>query len=298
MRRRTALPALAFLLAALAGGCSEQPAATDGQTLERARAAGRIRVGYANEAPYAWLDPRTGELTGEAPAIARAVLGDMGIVEIEGVLTEFGSLIPGLKAGRFDMIAAGMYVLPARCREIAFSNPTYSVGEAFIVRAGNPHGLHGYADAARTTSATLGVVAGAVQLRYALDSGVPRERVLVFPDPPSALEGVIAGRVDAYAATALTVNDLLHRADSRAAERAQPFHDPVAKSGAVRGYGAFGFRKSDRRLVEAFNAGLAKLIGTPRHAQLVRPLGFTEQELPGTVTAEELCRGSDEPATP
>lgn len=291
MLRRLALAALALVLAALAGACSESARTTDGQTLERARAAGKIRVGYANEAPFAWLDPVTGELTGEAPAIARAVLEDLGIREIEGVLTEFGSLIPGLKAGRFDVIAAGMYVLPARCREIAFSNPTYSVGESFIVRAGNPRGLNSYADAARSASATIGVVAGAVQLQYALDKGIPRERVLVFPDPPSALEAVIAGRVDAYAATALTVNDLLRRADTQAVERAEPFHEPVANSAVARGYGAFGFRKGDKSLVEAFNAGLSKLIGTPRHAELVRPFGFTERELPGNATAQELCRG-------
>ena len=34
----------------------------------------------------------------------------MGINQVEGVLTEFGSLIPGLQARRFDIIAAGMYV--------------------------------------------------------------------------------------------------------------------------------------------------------------------------------------------
>jgi polar amino acid transport system substrate-binding protein len=33
----------------------------------------------------------------------------MGIHQIEVVTTDFGSLIPGLQAGRFDVIAAGMY---------------------------------------------------------------------------------------------------------------------------------------------------------------------------------------------
>ena len=288
---RRGIAALALVLGALLAGCPETPSGTDGSTLERARETGKIRVGYANEAPYAWLDPATGTLTGEAPAIARAVLAELGIGEIEGVLTEFGSLIPGLKAGRFDIIAAGMYVLPVRCREIAFSNPTYSVGESFVVASGNPRALHSYADVARNTEATLGVVAGAVQLQYGLDSGVPRERIVVFPDAPSALEGVIAGRIDAYAATALTVNDLLRRAGAGAVERADPFSDPVVKGETVRGYGAFGFRKNDQALVAAFNAALEKLIGTPRHAELVRPFGFTEREQPGQVTAEALCRG-------
>lgn len=289
-RARGAGSLAAIALVVLAAGCSQGSPQSEADTLERARARGTLRVGFANEAPYAYLDPATGELTGEAPALARAILPQLGIDEIEGVLTEFGSLIPGLKAGRFDVIAAGMYILPARCREIAFSNPTYSVGEAFIVSKGNPLGLHGYADVAKG-KARLGVVAGAVQLQYALAGGVPRDRIVVFPDAPSALEGVAAQRVDAYAATALTVNDLLQRSGNAQLERAEPFTDPVIEGRTVRGYGAFGFRKGDQALRRAFNDALAALIGTPRHRELVRPFGFSDEEQPGSATAESLCGG-------
>ena len=34
----------------------------------------------------------------------------IGVKEFDGVLTPFGSLIPGLKAERFDIIAAGLYI--------------------------------------------------------------------------------------------------------------------------------------------------------------------------------------------
>ena len=70
----------------------------------------------------------------------------MGIAEVDGVLTEFGSLIPGLKAGRFDIIAAGMFVKPDRCAQILFSEPTYAIGQAFAVKAGNPEGHRDYAE--------------------------------------------------------------------------------------------------------------------------------------------------------
>lgn len=291
--RRTAVAAV-FTAALLASGCSEQAETPGGQTvsvLKRAQQAGTIRVGYANEAPFAYLESASGRLTGEAPEIARVVLAELGIREVKGVLTEFGSLIPGLKAGRFDIIAAGMYILPERCKEIAFSNPTYSVGEAFIVAQGNPLGLNGYDSAARHSQARLGVVAGTVERVYARQTGIPDARVVVFPDAPSALEGVIAQRVDAYAATSLTVNNLLARAQSPRVERATPFSDPVIAGKAARGYGAFGFRQGDRELLAAFNAALAQFIGTPAHLELVKPFGFTRAELPGPATAAELCRG-------
>ena len=292
--RRTACAALALLAGFFLPGCSEQgeaPAETALSTLERAQRAGKIRVGYANEAPYAYLDSASQRLTGEAPEIARAVLTKMGVSEVEGVLTEFGSLIPGLKAGRFDIIAAGMYILPKRCREIAFSNPTYSVGEAFVVAEGNPYGLKSYEAVARHDSARLGVVAGTVERDYARRTGIPDDRVVVFPDAPSALEGAMAGRVDAFAGTSLTVNNLLARANSPRVERASPFSDPVIKGESVRGYGAFGFRKNDKKLIAEFNRALARFIGTPAHLELVKPFGFTRAELPGPSTATELCRG-------
>lgn len=282
--------ALAALLglALLAAGCGA-PAPEGETTLERIRREGVVRVGYANEAPYAYLDPADGRLTGEAPEIARAVLEDLGVARIEGVLTEFGSLIPGLKAGRFDVIAAGMYVTPERCREIAFSDPTYGIGEAFLVKAGNPLGLHSYEDLAAHETARLGVVAGAVELGYAEAVGVPGERIVLLPDAPSAVAAVQAGRVDAYGGTALTVQDLLTKAADPRLERAAPFTDPVIEGESVRGFGAFGFRRDDEALCAAFDAELDELLGTPEHLALVEPFGFTAAELPGGVTAAELC---------
>ncbi len=279
----------ATTLAAATAGCG---ARDERSTLERAQADGRIRIGYANEAPYAYRDTATQRLTGEAPEIARVILADLGIDEVEGVLTEFGSLIPNLQAGRVDIIAAGMYILPDRCLQVDFSNPTYSVGEAFAVRTGNPKGLHSYEDIRDHEDATLGVVAGAVERAYARDIGIPDARVVVFPDAPSALAGVIAGRVDAYGGTALTVQDLVDKDTTGRVERATPFTDPVIDGEEVRGYGAFAFRKGDREIVEAFNDRLAAFIGSPEHAELVRPFGFTEAELPGDRTAAELCGGA------
>jgi len=298
LARQAARP-LAFLLLALillplaACGRGEERGES---TLEAIRHRGVVRVGYANEAPYAYLDPATGRLTGEAPEIARRIFAEMGVGKVEGVLTEFGSLIPGLVAGRFDLIAAGMYILPKRCREIAFSEPTYGIGEAFLVRAGNPLALHSYEDVAAHPGARVGVVAGAVELGHARAVGIPAERIVVFPDAPSALAGVLAERVDAYGGTSLTIQDLLTRARDRDLERARPFTDPVIEGTTVRGYGAFGFRREDEALRRELNRHLAIFIGSPEHRELVRPFGFTAAELPGGVSTAELCgEGSPEP---
>ena len=257
-------------------------------TLERLENQKSIKVGFANEAPFAYIDIKTGKLTGEAPEIARVILKKLGVEKIEGVLTEFGSLIPGLKAKRFDIIAAGMYITPARAREITFSNPTYGIGEAFIVRQGNPLALHSYSDVSRNPKAKIGVVVGTVEREYARKTGIPGSRVFAFPDPMSAVAGVQAGRIDAFAGTSLTIQDILSKANSDDIERAVPFSDPIIDGETVRGYGAYGFRKQDTEFANLFNKHLDQFIGSPEHLALVRPFNFTENELPGDVTAAEL----------
>lgn len=258
--------------------------------LRRATIGAPIRIGYANEAPYGYLDSTTGRVTGEAPEIALAILSRMTDSPIEPVVTEFGSLIPGLKAGRFDIIAAGMYVTPERCQEIKFSNPTYAIGEAFLVRRGNPLHLHSFEDVAAHESARLGVVGGTVEHGYAKQLGVDEERIVVFPDNASAVAGVQTDRIDAFAATVLTVNNLLAKADSDQLERADPFHDPQIDGETVRGYGAFGFRHEDQAFVGEFNYHLQRFLGSDEHLELVRPFGFDEATLPGDMTSEQLCQ--------
>ncbi|MFQ5509048.1 MAG: ectoine/hydroxyectoine ABC transporter substrate-binding protein EhuB [Leptospirillia bacterium] len=285
---------LACVLLMLGAGCPADKSPTGDAakgTLDAVRQSGVVRVGYANEAPFAYMDQATGRLTGEAPEIAREVARRLGTNRVEGVLTEFGALIPGLKAGRFDVIAAGMYITPKRCREIAFSNPTYRIADAFMVRRGNPLDLHAYADAANNPAARLGVVVGTVERGYAHAAGVPDDRLLVLPDPPSAVAALRAGRIDAYGGTVLTIDSLIAKLDGDGVERADPFRNPVVDGKPAVGYGAFGFRKGDDALATAFNRELGDFIGSPEHRALVHPFGFSEAMLPGDATAERLCAG-------
>lgn len=293
LRRLTwALPAVLLLVWLWPRpGELERGAMTGGDALARIREAGVARIGFANEAPYAFIDTTTGRLTGEAPELARLVFRQLGVREIEGVLTEFGALIPALKAGRFDVIAAGMYITPPRCAEVRFSDPTYAIGEAFIVPAGNPLDLHGYEDLRDTPGATIGVVTGAIQLEYARVVGIPDDRIRIFPNAPSAVDGVSAGRASVYAGTDLTVNDLLRRTTAPL-ERAEPFDDLVIDGQVVKGYGAFAFRPDDTGFRDAFNQVLGATVGTDTHLALVEPFGFGRETLPGPITALELCQGS------
>ena len=276
------------VMAVIAGAAALAASVSAAQTtLERIKADGYIRVGFANEAPFGFATP-DGKLTGESPEVVRAVLKKMGIEQVDGVLTEFGSLIPGLQAGRFDIIAAGMFVNPKRCEQIQFSEPTYGIGQAFLVPEGNPKGIKDYGSFAADSNLKLAVMAGAVEAGYAKDSGATDAQLVILPDQSSLVAAVKAGRADAAALTALSVADMASK--NEGVESTPPFGDVAGKS--VVGHGAIGFRKEDTELYEAFNEELKKFIGSEEHLALVTPIGFGTDFLP-TKTTAELCAATE-----
>ncbi len=254
-------------------------------TLERVKKSGVIRVGFANEAPYSFA-AADGTLSGESPTVFTHVMKELGVDKVDGVLTEWGSLIPGLKAGRFDAIVASMYITPKRCKQIIFANPTYGVGEAFIVKAGNPKGVATYKDAV-AKGEKIAFIAGTAEITHAKMAGMTMGGRVIVPDFASAVAAVKSGRVTAAALTSLTARDLASKDD--AIDRAKPFtfvHD--GKS--YRGEGSFGFRKEDKALRDAVDGVLAKFIGTPEHLAMIEPFGFDASNLPER-TAAQHCAG-------
>jgi len=254
-------------------------------TLEKAKSEGVIRIGFANEAPYGYATP-SGELTGEAPAVAKEIFSRLGIESVEGVLTEFGSLIPGLRAGRFDVIAAGMFITPERCAQIQFSEPSYGIGQAFLVPEGNPNNLTDYSSVAENTDMKLAVLAGGVEPGYAEQAGVSQSQLMILPDQASLVNAVRSGRAQAAALTALSIKQMADANDG--VESTEPFGEVAGQS--VVGHGGFGFRPDDTELYEAFNEELKKFVGTQEHIELVTEFGFGEGFMP-TKTTAELCAG-------
>lgn len=283
--RRTVLKGMVALGAVAASLGAFATAASAQDTLERAREQGYIRVGFANEAPYGFATP-AGELTGESPEVAKEILSRMGIDEVDGVLTEFGSLIPGLQAGRFDIIAAGMFITPERCEQVAFSEPSYGIGQALLVAEGNPENITDYGSIAESGDLTLAVMAGAVEAGYAETAGVPEDQLVVLPDQASLVSAVRAGRADAAALTALSIQRMAE--NNEGVESTEPFAEVAGES--VMGHGGFAVRKEDEALLEEFNSHLTDFIGTEEHIELVSQFGFGEGYLP-TQTTEELCSG-------
>jgi len=257
-------------------------------TLEEIREAGTIRIAVANEIPYGYVDPN-GDALGVGPDVAKAIMAELGIENIEWVTTGFSSLIPGLKANRFDMVAAEMAILPDRCNEVLFSEPNTSYGEGLLVAAGNPSGITSYADFAEKPDLKVAIMAGADQLEMMQELGVDESNLVMISANADAISVVSTGRADAYAATSLTAGGLASSSDR--VEVATGFVDPVIGGEEVRSWGGFTFSRGSEDLRDAVNGALADFKGTPEWQEILTGYGFAESDVTGSLTrtTSDLC---------
>jgi polar amino acid transport system substrate-binding protein len=289
IKRAGTLAAAAAGVPLLAGCGSASSGGSKGGSLAAARKAKTINVGFANEAPYDFATA-SGDLTGEAPAVARAIMKQLGVPSITGVLTEFESLIPGLAAGRFDMVAAGMFITPQRCQQILFSDPDYAAPEALAVLKGNPKHLETLQDVAKAGVA-VGVLSGAVEGGLAKSAGVSSSNIKEFPDQTSMIEGLTAGRIQAICLTSISLRYAIQTAGQGKVELATPFF-PVTNGKKEVDGGGYGFRKNDASFRDQFNKILHQMQSDGTLLKLVKPFGFGAPEIDAAkgLTAAKLCK--------
>ncbi|MDQ0472271.1 ectoine/hydroxyectoine ABC transporter substrate-binding protein EhuB [Labrys wisconsinensis] len=272
---------------ALAAGLGSAAATT----LEDVKSNGYIRGASANEVPYSYMD-ESGAAKGIGPDVATAVLKSMGIAEIDWSVTPFGSLIPGLKARRYDFVAAEMNILPDRCKQVMFTEPNSSYGEGLLVPAGNPKKLHAYEDIKKDPSLKVAIVSGADQIDFLHELGVPDSQIVMIQANADALSTIQTGRADAYAATELTVSQLVKGAGG-GVEQAEPFSDPMIKGKPARSYGGFDFRLEDKELYQAFNTALVAFKKTDDYKKILTSYGLSPEsvEAARTKTMADACAG-------
>ncbi|MEV0649716.1 ectoine/hydroxyectoine ABC transporter substrate-binding protein EhuB [Phytomonospora sp. NPDC050363] len=285
--RGTLFAGSALAVPGLLAACSKTPDTSSGDTLDRIKKAGTIKVGFAAEAPYGF--EQDGKLAGEAPAIAAEIYKALGVPNMEGVLVEFGQLIPALNSGQFDAVAAGMFITPERCGQAVFAEPEYISTAGLLVPKGNPKGLTDYASVA-AAGIKLAVMSGAAEAANAQDAGVSEDNLVTVDKQPDGLAAILAGDADAFTLTTPSLRWMAK--DSADVEVTEGFV-PTLKGVPQTGAGAAVFRPADTSLRDAFNAELAKLKGDQaKYLSLIEPFGFTQAEIPpADLTTAELCKG-------
>lgn len=278
---RAAVGAAAVGVPVLSAACSSAEGAT---TLDEARKSGKLTVGFADEPPYSYTD-KSGRLTGAGPEVVRAVLGALGVKELDGVLTDYRQLIGGLTTNRYSMIATPILINPDHCTDVQFTHPDFQSKSSFIVPKGNIKKITSYADVKKNKKVLVAVLTGAEEMAHLVQAGVPEEQIVTLGDQQSLYRAVFDQRVYAVATLDVTARYLLSQNKNTGLEQTPAFDPPKPN------IGAYAFPKMESKFAAQFNAELDKLHSSGRWLEIVKPFGFTADNKPKSgLSTSELCK--------
>ncbi|EHR70408.1 periplasmic component of amino acid ABC-type transporter/signal transduction system [Burkholderiales bacterium JOSHI_001] len=242
----------------------------DDGSLRRVQQAGELRVGYSVEAPYAMVLP-DGQVSGAFPELTRQLAAHAGLHRITWVQMGFDALIPALQERRIDLVAAGLFVTPAREKLVRFSQPLVAVHPGWLTVVGNPKALGAYGDLKGRLGVKVAVLQGSAEQAVLAELGLPDTQLWPVPDAQAGQAMLLASRVDALALSLPTVRHLAGTLGSccqallAAAEGAPTV--PASRA-------ALAFHPQDLALARAFDQALQVLQDQPEFRRTVSRFGF------------------------
>jgi polar amino acid transport system substrate-binding protein len=190
-------------------------------------------------------------------------------------------MIPGLKANRWDVIAAGLFMKQSRCAEVVYSEPVIVSTESFAVKPGNPNNITTLAGVLANPQLKIAVLPGGFEDGILKTVKLPDAQFVKVDDGRSGIEALRSGRADAFFLPTLSLTAL------RAKDT--DFVITPAVSDAPRTGSGAAFRPENKAFVDAYNKELAAFKETPEFATTLSKWGFDAQAAKG-VTAAELCK--------
>ena len=209
-------------MALIVSGCGSASETSRPSLLDQIKQRGTIRVGLSTFVPWAMRN-KEGELVGFEIDVARRLASDAGL-EIEFVPTAWDGIIPGLLAGKFDVIIAGMSITPPRNLSVNFTRP-YSHSELLLAasreKAGNLLRMEDYDSA----DVTIAVRRGSTSVQAARKN-FPSATIQQFDDDILAFQEVLNGNAEAaVASTPKPEHEVLRNSDRLFI----PFDEPLGR---------------------------------------------------------------------
>jgi polar amino acid transport system substrate-binding protein len=247
--------------------------------LDKIKSSGEIQMGVALEPPYSEVKT-DGTLTGADPEVTRAVFAEIGKINLKANVVDWGALIPGLMADRFDAVATGLFIRPERCKAVVFSQPLTCTREALVVRKGNPKKVTSYKTLV-ASNAMFSSVSGAEQ-KIALDAGMPENRIMVVPDIFGSIELLKSGRADVIGYPDVTLRHALTLLPPGEFELVDGLVDlPISCSAAA-------FAPNQKALRDFFDAGIVKLKQSGKFTEILAKFNF-DAKLNESTSRTALC---------
>nr|WP_309402194.1 ABC transporter substrate-binding protein [Aminobacter niigataensis]WMD00134.1 ABC transporter substrate-binding protein [Aminobacter niigataensis] len=215
--------------------------------------------------PYVWKNEATGQYEGFEAEILAEIANRIGVDKWDYAVTEWSTMIPGMKAGRWDIIISSMFANQERIQgaDIAFTNPYFRLYNVVTVLKDSPiqtiDDLKG-----KTVASVLGTMDSA-NAHVMKDKGQVAEVLDFngFGEPFQALRSGQAAAVvldhGSYHAQQEELGDIRTVGEPMDYHPKPEWADAEAKASYILGSLAIGVRKECSDLTGAINQALADM---------------------------------------
>jgi polar amino acid transport system substrate-binding protein len=260
---------LALVAGGLLGGLRPSVAATGDDTLAKIQREHYARVASYQQPPHGWFDPADGKEKGIDFEILQYILGKLGVTQIDYLVVDWPALVPGLEAGRWDLMSVGMGITKPRLDRIRFSSPMYQYGESIIVPKGNPKNIHGTAD---WPGKRIGGILGSVDDQVV--GAVKGAQYVPYQKYADMYVDLNNGRIDAGLADE---TEAAWDFQVQSQPNLEILHAWEGKTVYLIG---MGFRKEDAALQDTVNGWIAKMKADGTLLQILKKYGLEEANMP------------------
>lgn len=224
-----------------------------------------ITIATSNDAPFSFTDQATGELKGIDGEMINAIAEAKGW-KVKVFTSEFATLIAALNAKKADVIVDAMYITDERKKQINFTDPWYTEGEAMVVPADS-----NLASRDDVKGKVLGAQTGTV-FKDLVD-GLGGSQVKLFDSQAALLAAVENKQVDAvFTDSAVIGYSLVQKPNPKLklVEPYEPYYPGIIGAGV---------RKDDQQLLDDLNSGLAELKKSPKYLEILKKYGLGEANM-------------------
>ncbi|QIM15310.1 amino acid ABC transporter substrate-binding protein [Leucobacter insecticola] len=217
----------------------------------------------SNDAPFSFVDEKTGELTGIDGEMLNAMAEELDW-NIEVVVTDFATMPQSVLSKKADLIADGLYVTEDRQKTLSFSDTWYTQGEGMLVPANST--LTSRDDA---KGKSIGVMTGTTHLEIA-QSLTDEKNIKMYDSQANLLQAVANGQVDAAFTDQAVVAWSLVQNPNDKVKLVSPYEPYFPGTIAA----AFRQDSDSDELREALNGALADLKATPKYLEILQKYGL------------------------
>ena len=281
--KRVAVVGMVLFVAACGGSNTTASNTPANDLLAKVKKAGVINIGLANDPPASIINP-DGTVSGEGPVVVQMIMKKLGVPQVHGIVGTFGQLVPGLQAGRWDMIGGVISVTKARCAVVQYTDPFQFNGmEIAWFPSAVSQAPTSIADVGKR-GLIAGFNAGSAYIAIAKGLGLTDDHILQFPDTSALLDALNTKRIQVIISDTGSLNL------TPAQVQKYPFqHLDYPPDGPFIA-GALAFRKEDTGIYSAFQKEFRAMKASGQFDQIAAQFQF--QGIPAQykdLTPDQVC---------